>query len=97
MQTILFTKDPNILEAIMVNDKNFLELLNESDRSLHDYTNICDKRPPTANDNQQKINQVCVTNNHETDEKEAKYVAKEIKLTLMSNWGQRQLIGLTGR
>ncbi|CAK1587143.1 unnamed protein product [Parnassius mnemosyne] len=91
--TILFTKDPNVLERIMLNDKNFQALLRENDL-VNDYSSIVEKRPPTANDS----NNVSPSTEEPTivEEKEIKYVAKVIKLTLMSNWGQTHLIGLTG-
>ncbi|KAI5638468.1 hypothetical protein NE865_08934 [Phthorimaea operculella] len=88
--TILFTKDPSILEAIMSNDKNFQALLKHTEPSAS-----FDKRPPTANDSNHNITQVTKTGHD--DEKETKYVAKNVKLVLMSNWAsQRHLVGLTG-
>ncbi|XP_073961284.1 protein KATNIP homolog [Choristoneura fumiferana] len=87
--TILFTKDPSILEAIMANDRNFQALIRDNEPS----DVPTDKRPPTADRREgpspEKENQWEL-------EKEFKYVAKKIKLTLMSTWRQRNLIGLTG-
>ncbi|VVD03984.1 unnamed protein product, partial [Leptidea sinapis] len=90
--TILFTKNGSILELILANDKNF-QLLLKDNEPLSEIS-LVGKRPPTAND--------CVKNGRTNDTVEykrtcdTKYVAKEIKLTLMSNWGQKYLIGLTG-
>ncbi|KAL4707890.1 hypothetical protein ACJJTC_010325 [Scirpophaga incertulas] len=90
--TILFTKDPKVLEAIMINDKSFLALLKDNE-PLNENTII--ERPPTANENQ-NISPDELLEALDSDESNSKYFAKEIKLTLMSNWGQRHLIGLTG-
>lgn len=78
----------------MKNDKNFQALLRESDPS-NEYLSDIEKRPATANDsiadsNSQELLQAL------DDESEVKYIATKIKLTLMTNWGNRQLIGLTG-
>lgn len=89
-QTILFTKDPSILEAIMANDRNFQALLR--DNEPNDVPT--DKRPPTADRREGPSPE---KESQWDEEKEIKYVAKKIKLTLMSSWGQRNLIGLTGR
>ncbi|CAH0725563.1 unnamed protein product, partial [Brenthis ino] len=91
--TILFTKDPQILESILVNDKNFQALLKDNE-PLIDASTI-EKRPPTANDNKSSLSP---TRCEELDdlERDEKYVVKQIKLTLMSNWGGKHLIGLTG-
>ncbi|XP_030026021.2 katanin-interacting protein isoform X1 [Manduca sexta] len=90
--TVLFTKDPRILEAIMVNDKNFQALLKDNE-PVHD-NGIIEKRPPTANDN--NMSPTALLESLDNDDKDTKYVAKKIKFTLMSNWGQKHLIGLTG-
>ncbi|XP_021207298.1 katanin-interacting protein isoform X2 [Bombyx mori] len=91
---ILFTKDPLILEAVMDNDKNFKVLLKDSE-PMTDPSAI-DKRPTTANDSHHNLSPNALLDSLEDNEREAKYMAKEIKLTLMSNWGQKNLIGLTG-
>ncbi|XP_013189673.1 katanin-interacting protein [Amyelois transitella] len=89
--TILFTKDPNILESIMVNDRNFQSLIKDNEPM----ESTAEQRPPTANDNNhQSPTELLDALNYE--EKEIKYVVKKITLTLMSNWGQSHLIGLTG-
>ncbi|KAH9639635.1 hypothetical protein HF086_010042 [Spodoptera exigua] len=93
--TILFTKDPNILEAIMQNDKNFQALLKDNE-PMADFSNIIEKRPPTANDSNHNMSPTALLESLDIEEKEIKYVAKKIKMTLMSTWGQRQLVGLTG-
>ncbi|XP_072945036.1 protein KATNIP homolog [Epargyreus clarus] len=92
--TILFTKDPEILEAIMVNDKNFQALLKDNE-PVSDPFSVIEKRPPTANDNKSNVSPT-ETGTVVMEERTPKYVAKQIKLTLMSNWGQKHLIGLTG-
>ncbi|XP_053610778.1 katanin-interacting protein-like isoform X2 [Plodia interpunctella] len=89
--TILFTKDANILEAVMVNDRNFQALLRDNEPM----ETTTEQRPPTANDsNQLSPSELLDSLNYE--DKEIKYVVKKVTLTLMSNWGQRHLIGLTG-
>lgn len=92
-QTILFTKDPQILESILVNDKNFQALLKDNEPLIDPST--IEKRPPTANDNKSSLSP---SRCEELDdlEPDVKYVVKQIKLTLMSNWGGKHLIGLTG-
>ncbi|XP_028178401.1 protein KIAA0556-like [Ostrinia furnacalis] len=92
--TILFTKDPSILEAIMINDKNFQALLKENE-PMNEST-LIEQRPLTANDSNHNLSPAELLEALDNEEKETKYVAKQIKLTLMSNWGQRHLIGLTG-
>ncbi|KAL0871387.1 hypothetical protein ABMA27_005120 [Loxostege sticticalis] len=92
--TILFTKDPNILEAIMINDKNFQALLKDNE-PMNEST-IIEQRPLTANDSNHNLSPTELLEALDNEEKETKYIAKQIKLTLMSNWGQRHLIGLTG-
>ncbi|XP_061718879.1 katanin-interacting protein-like [Cydia pomonella] len=87
--TILFTKDPSILEAIMVNDRNFQALMRDNEPS----DIPADMRPPTA-DGRDRLSPML--NESWEEQKETKYVAKKIKITLMSTWGQRNLIGLTG-
>ncbi|XP_049875890.1 katanin-interacting protein-like [Pectinophora gossypiella] len=87
--TILFTKDPLILESVMLNDKNFQVLLKDTEPS-----ESIEKRPPTANDSNHNHSPVMLEG--QAEEMEVKYIAQKIKLTLMSNWGQRHLIGLTG-
>ncbi|CAG4991274.1 unnamed protein product [Colias eurytheme] len=91
--TILFTKDASILEAVMINDKNFQALLKDNEPVPE--TNTVENRPLTANGkkNNTLIN---IKKDSPKSNEEAKYIAKEIKLTLLSNWGQRHLIGLTG-
>ncbi|XP_052755156.1 protein KATNIP homolog isoform X2 [Galleria mellonella] len=89
--TILFTKDSNILESVMQNDKNFQTLLKDNEPMLD--SNI--ERPLTANDSNHDLNPTELLEALK-DEQETKYVVKKVKLTLMSNWGQRNLIGLTG-
>lgn len=91
-QTILFTKDPNILELILANDKNFQALLKDNQPS----ESIIEKRPLTANDSNHNISPVGLLEG-DAEEKETKYIAKVVKITAMSNWGQRHLIGLTGK
>ncbi|XP_047031742.1 katanin-interacting protein-like [Helicoverpa zea] len=93
--TILFTKESAILEAIMQNDKNFQALLKDNE-PMTDFANTIDKRPPTANDNNHNMSPIELLDSLDIEEKEIKYVAKKVKLTLMSNWGQRHLVGLTG-
>ncbi|CAH0588915.1 unnamed protein product [Chrysodeixis includens] len=93
--TILYTKDPIILDSIMLNDKNFQALLKDNE-PMQDYSNTIDKRPPTANDSNHNMSPTALLEALDIQEKEIKYVAKKVKLTLMSNWGQRHLIGLTG-
>lgn len=90
-QTILFTKDPNILELILANDTNFQALLKDNQPN----ESIIEKRPPTANDSNHNISPVGLREGI-NEEKETKYIAKVVKMTAMSNWGQRHLIGLTG-
>ncbi|KPI99843.1 Uncharacterized protein KIAA0556 [Papilio xuthus] len=93
--TILFTKDSCILERILVNDKNFQELLKESDTG-NDY-GIVEKRPPTASESRAPSPASHHTS-HLTaqDNNTTKYVANVVKIVLMSNWGQKHIIGLTG-
>lgn len=91
--TILFTKDPEILEAVMVNDKNFQALLKDNEPIIE---NMIEKRPPTANDSNHNMSPTALLEALDLEEKEVKYAAKKIMLTLMSNWGQKNLIGLTG-
>ncbi|CAK1555599.1 unnamed protein product [Leptosia nina] len=88
--TILFTKNASILEAILVNDKNFKALLKDNDPLAEVNTA---ERPSTANDNMMPVK---TREDSPKVPEEDKYIAKEIKLTLMSNWGQKHLIGLTG-
>ncbi|XP_045523373.1 katanin-interacting protein-like [Pieris brassicae] len=88
--TILFTKDVAMLEAIFENDKNFQSLLKDNDPLVE--LNTAD-RPPTANDSKNNLPNVI---EEPKAPEENEYLAKEIKLTLMSNWGQKNLIGLTG-
>ncbi|XP_034834983.1 protein KATNIP homolog isoform X1 [Maniola hyperantus] len=90
--TIIFTKDPNILESILANDKNFQGLLKDNE-PLTDPT--VEKRPPTANANKNNLSPTTVRN-FGFNEQEIKYVVGSVKLTLMSNWGQKKLIGMTG-
>ncbi|CAG9564535.1 unnamed protein product [Danaus chrysippus] len=90
--TILFTKDSSILELILANDKNFQALLKDNEPLKE--SNVVDKRPPTADGNK---NSVSSPKSGEIDlEGEIKIVAKRIKLTLMTNWGHSNLIGLAG-
>ncbi|XP_038222642.1 katanin-interacting protein-like [Zerene cesonia] len=91
--TILFTKDASILEAIMINDKNFQALLKDNEPVAE--TNTVENRPLTANGNKNNT-LINMRGDSPKSKEEAKYIAKEIKLTLLSNWGQRHLIGLTG-
>ncbi|CAG9788853.1 unnamed protein product [Diatraea saccharalis] len=91
--TILFTKDPNILEAVMVNDKNFQALLKDNE-PMNEAVSL--ERPLTANDSNHNMSPEELLQALDNEENETKYIAKQIKLTLMSNWGQRHLIGLTG-
>lgn len=63
---------------------------------MNDYPYTNDKRPPTANDSNHNMSPTALLEALDIVEKEIKYVAKKVKLTLMSNWGQRHLIGLTG-
>ncbi|XP_068618076.1 protein KATNIP homolog [Battus philenor] len=96
--TILFTKNPSILEQILSNDKNFQSLLKEND-SVNDYASIVDKRPPTANDCPQispRVSPPSPKTKQIKETKSTKYLAKVLKLILMSNWGQKHVIGLTG-
>lgn len=74
----------------MANDRNFQALLR--DNEPNDVPT--DKRPPTADRREGPSPE---KESQWDEEKEIKYVAKKIKLTLMSSWGQRNLIGLTGR
>ncbi|XP_041982412.1 katanin-interacting protein-like [Aricia agestis] len=89
--TILFTKDSKILEAIMSNDINFQELLQESD-PMSD-SSVLEERPQTADDNKNSVSPDA--DGDEVDDEE-KCITKTIVLTLMSNWGSKHLIGLTG-
>ncbi|KAG7312080.1 hypothetical protein JYU34_001532 [Plutella xylostella] len=91
--TILFTKDPDILGAILLNDKNFQSLLKDNDPHS-EFLKSIEHRPPTANDRTNLS--PTAPESSDSGEKEQKYVAKKVRLTLMSNWGQKQLIGLTG-
>lgn len=91
-QTILFTKDPNILELILANDTNFQALLKDNLPN----ESIIEKRPSTANDSNHNIGPVGLLEG-DNEEKETRYIAKVVKITAMSNWGQRHLIGLTGK
>ncbi|KAM3965817.1 protein KATNIP homolog [Aphomia sociella] len=91
--TILFTKDPNILESIMINDKHFQSLIKDNEPMFE--PNIIEQRPLTANDNSHDLSPAELLDSLEHD-RQTKYVAKKIRLTLMSNWGQRNHIGLTG-
>ncbi|CAH0400997.1 unnamed protein product [Chilo suppressalis] len=91
--TILFTRDPDILESVMVNDKNFQALLKDNE-PVNETTTL--DRPPTANDYNHNMSPEELLQSLDNEENETKYIAKQIKLTLMSNWGQRHLIGLTG-
>ncbi|XP_064073614.1 katanin-interacting protein-like [Vanessa tameamea] len=91
--TIIFTKDSKILEAIMVNDKNFQALLR--DNELMNDSNAIEKRPPTANDSKNSTSPT-KTGEFEEEQQDLKYIVKKIKLTLLSNWGGKHLIGLTG-
>ncbi|XP_045537257.1 protein KATNIP homolog [Papilio machaon] len=95
--TILFTKDSSILERILVNDKNFQELLKESDNG-NDY-GIVDKRPPTASESRALSPAAGHTTHLHTTHRHYntnKYLANVVKIVLMSNWGQKHIIGLTG-
>ncbi|XP_026321262.1 protein KIAA0556-like isoform X2 [Hyposmocoma kahamanoa] len=89
--TILFTKDPNILELILASDTNFQALLKDNQPN----ESIIEKRPLTANDSNHNISPIGLLEG-DNEEKETKYIAKVVKITAMSNWGQRHLIGLTG-
>ncbi|XP_059048687.1 katanin-interacting protein-like [Achroia grisella] len=91
--TILFTKDSHILESIMQNDKNFQSLIKDNEPMLD--SSVTEQRPLTANDSSHDLTPTELLEALES-EKDTKYVVKRIKLTLMSNWGQRNLIGLTG-
>ncbi|XP_050347739.1 protein KATNIP homolog [Nymphalis io] len=91
--TIIFTKDPKILESIMTNDKSFQALLRDNE-PMND-SNAIEKRPPTANDSKNSISPT-KNGDFEDDQQDFKYIVKKIKLTLLSNWGGRHLIGLTG-
>lgn len=81
----------------MVNDKNFQALITENESTLHEIVNH-EKRPPTAN-NECQVKKVTPPQEASVEdvERDVKYVVTKIKITLMSNWGQRQLIGLAGR
>lgn len=82
-----------MLERVLLNDKNFQCLLKEND-AVNDYCSIVDKRPPTANDSAHVSPPILEASTAE--EYGPKYVAKAIKLSLMSNWGHKHIIGLTG-
>ncbi|XP_013148372.1 PREDICTED: uncharacterized protein KIAA0556-like [Papilio polytes] len=89
--TILFTKDSTILERILVNDKNFQEVLKESDNGA-DY-GIVEKRPPTASE---RAPSPAARRSPRRRSAADNYVANVVKIVLMSNWGQKHIIGLTG-
>ncbi|XP_023945111.2 katanin-interacting protein [Bicyclus anynana] len=91
--TILFTKDSNILESILANDKNFQALLKDNE-PLTDPLNI-EKRPPTANASKNNSSPT-IEGDLGISDHVIKYVVQNITLTLMSNWGQKHRIGLTG-
>ncbi|CAH2093130.1 unnamed protein product [Euphydryas editha] len=91
--TILFTKDPKILELILINDKNFQALLQDNQPAV-DHS-ITEKRPPTANDNKSSVSPTKY-GDFDDEKQDYKYIVKKITLTLMSNWGEKHLIGLTG-
>lgn len=76
----------------MKNDKNFQVLLKDNE-PVSQATN--EKRPSTANNSVHSHSPKALQ--ALDSENDTKYVAKTIKITLMSNWGHRQLIGLTGR
>lgn len=78
----------------MINDKNFQALLKDNE-PMNEST-IIEQRPLTANDSNHNLSPTELLEALDNEEKETKYIAKQIKLTLMSNWGQRHLIGLTG-
>ncbi|XP_047992808.1 katanin-interacting protein-like [Leguminivora glycinivorella] len=73
----------------MINDRNFQALMRDNEPS----DIPADMRPPTA-DGRDRLSPML--NESWEEQKEIKYVAKKIKITLMSTWGQRNLIGLTG-
>ncbi|GBP30127.1 Protein KIAA0556 [Eumeta japonica] len=77
----------------MVNDENFLALLRENDNSANEVSNISEMRPLTANDSNHNMTVVSAVENLAEN---FKYVTRKLTLTLMSNWGQKSLIGLTG-
>lgn len=79
----------------MLNDKNFQALLKDNE-PLNEISPM-EKRPPTANDSKHDMSPSALLESLSVDERDTKYVAKKIKLVLMSNWGQNHLIGLTGQ
>ncbi|CAH2044044.1 unnamed protein product, partial [Iphiclides podalirius] len=87
-----FGDDPSILERVLLNDKHFQSLLRENDPAK-DYCSLVEKRPPTANDASHMSPPILEVSTAECD---TKYVAKAMKLSLMSNWGHKHIIGLTG-
>lgn len=80
----------------MQNDKNFQALLKDNE-PMADFPNIIEKRPPTANDSNHNMSPTALLEALDIEEKDLKYIAKKIKMTLMSTWGQRHLVGLTGK
>lgn len=76
----------------MQNDKNFQALLKDNEPVSQP---INEKRPSTANNSIHSLSPKALQ--ALDSENETKYVAKTIKITLMSNWGHGHLIGLTGR
>lgn len=54
-----------------------------------------EKRPPTANDNKSSVSPTKY-GDFDDEQQDLKYIIKKITLTLMSNWGKKHLIGLTG-
>lgn len=54
-----------------------------------------EKRPPTANDNKSSVSPTKY-GDFDDEQQDFKYIVKKITLTLMSNWGKKHLIGLTG-
>lgn len=71
---------------------NFQALLKDNQPN----ESIIEKRPLTANDSNHNISPIGLLEG-DNEEKETKYIAKVVKITTMSNWGQRHLIGLTGK
>lgn len=78
----------------MTNDKQFQDLLKDNDPLVDLSTSI--ERPPTANGSTHNLSPKELLEALDAGGRDMKYVASKITLTLMSNWGHRQFIGLTG-
>lgn len=78
----------------MVNDKQFQDLLKDNDPLIDLSASL--ERPLTANGSNHNLSPKELLEALDSGDRDPKYVAKVITMTLMSNWGHRQAIGLTG-